>query len=138
MTGTLNAATVIDKMTGNGDFGTIEVGNRADLIPVNTNPLESFGLSVDLGYALIFFKIKKRNTQPIRIEKEMNSGTLKVPVISLRSPPMDVPITIPDPCMKVDAPKTLAISYLSTSSLMREAMVVIKLIREKPKRKVEK
>jgi imidazolonepropionase-like amidohydrolase len=27
-------------MTGEGDFGTVEVGNRADLILVNRNPLE--------------------------------------------------------------------------------------------------
>ncbi len=39
-TGTVNAARVIEKMTGEGNFGTIEVGNRADLILVRTNPLE--------------------------------------------------------------------------------------------------
>lgn len=39
-TGTVNAAMVINKMTGNGDFGTIEVGKRADLVLVNGNPLE--------------------------------------------------------------------------------------------------
>ena len=27
-------------MNGNGDFGTIEIGKRADLILVNDNPLE--------------------------------------------------------------------------------------------------
>ena len=39
-TGTVNAARTIEKMTGEGDFGTVEVGNRADLILVNRNPLE--------------------------------------------------------------------------------------------------
>ena len=38
--GTVNAATVIERMTGNGDFGTIEMGKRADLILVRENPLE--------------------------------------------------------------------------------------------------
>jgi hypothetical protein len=38
-TGTVNAAIVIDRMTGEGDFGTVEVGNRADLILVKKNPL---------------------------------------------------------------------------------------------------
>lgn len=39
-TGTVNAARTIENMIGKGDFGTIEVGNRADLILVNRNPLE--------------------------------------------------------------------------------------------------
>jgi len=39
-TGTVNAAIVVEKMTGDGDFGTIEVGKRADLILVRENPLE--------------------------------------------------------------------------------------------------
>jgi hypothetical protein len=39
-TGTVNAATVVEKMIGEGDFGTVEVGNRADLILVRGNPLE--------------------------------------------------------------------------------------------------
>lgn len=39
-TGTVNAAIVIEEMNGNGDFGTIEIGKRADLILVNDNPLE--------------------------------------------------------------------------------------------------
>ncbi|MCK5022830.1 MAG: amidohydrolase family protein [Candidatus Aenigmarchaeota archaeon] len=39
-TGTVNAARTIENMTGVGDFGTVEVGNRADLILVNENPLE--------------------------------------------------------------------------------------------------
>jgi imidazolonepropionase-like amidohydrolase len=39
-TGTVNAARVVAKMTGEGDFGTIEVGKRADLILVRGNPLE--------------------------------------------------------------------------------------------------
>jgi hypothetical protein len=39
-TGTINAGIVIERMTGEGDFGTIEVGKRADLILVRGNPLE--------------------------------------------------------------------------------------------------
>jgi hypothetical protein len=38
-TGTVNAANVAAGMTGRNDFGTIEVGKRADLILVNQNPL---------------------------------------------------------------------------------------------------
>jgi len=37
---TVNAARVVEAMTGEGDIGTVEVGNRADLILVNGNPLE--------------------------------------------------------------------------------------------------
>jgi hypothetical protein len=39
-TATVNAAEVIQKMTGNGGFGTIEIGKRADLLLVEKNPLE--------------------------------------------------------------------------------------------------
>jgi hypothetical protein len=39
-TGTTNAANAIERMTGKGDFGIIEVGQRADLILVQGNPLE--------------------------------------------------------------------------------------------------
>jgi hypothetical protein len=39
-TGTVNAAIVVERMTGKGDFGTIVVGNYADLILVGGNPLE--------------------------------------------------------------------------------------------------
>jgi hypothetical protein len=38
-TGTVHAAIVVDRMTEDGNFGTIEVGNRADLILVARNPL---------------------------------------------------------------------------------------------------
>jgi hypothetical protein len=38
--GTRDAASVVGNMTGRGDFGTIEVGNRADLILVRVNPFE--------------------------------------------------------------------------------------------------
>jgi hypothetical protein len=37
---TVNAAIVVERMTGDGNFGTIEVGKRADLILVRDNPLE--------------------------------------------------------------------------------------------------
>lgn len=40
VTGTVNAAAVIERMTGEGNFGTIEMGKRADLILVRENPLE--------------------------------------------------------------------------------------------------
>ncbi len=40
LTGTVNAAKVVEMMTGAGDFGTIEIGKRADLILVLGNPLE--------------------------------------------------------------------------------------------------
>jgi hypothetical protein len=39
-TGTVNAATVVKEMTGGADFGTIEEGQRADLILVAGNPLD--------------------------------------------------------------------------------------------------
>jgi hypothetical protein len=38
-TGTVNASKVIQAMTGADDFGTIEVGKRADLLLVEENPL---------------------------------------------------------------------------------------------------
>lgn len=40
LTGTVNAARVVEKMTGKGNFGTIQAGKRADLILVDGNPLE--------------------------------------------------------------------------------------------------
>jgi len=42
-TGTVNASNVVERMTGEGDFGTIEEGKRADLILVRGNPLEDVG-----------------------------------------------------------------------------------------------
>jgi len=40
VSGTVNASKVVEAMIGKDDFGTIEVGKRADLILVNENPLE--------------------------------------------------------------------------------------------------
>jgi len=40
LTGTVNAARVVERMIGEGNFGTIEIGNRADLILVSGNPLK--------------------------------------------------------------------------------------------------
>ena len=40
LTGTVNAARVVERMTGEGNFGTIVIGNRADLILVSGNPLK--------------------------------------------------------------------------------------------------
>ncbi len=37
---TVNASIVVERMTGDGNLGTIEVGKRADLILVRDNPLE--------------------------------------------------------------------------------------------------
>ncbi len=42
-TGTVNAAMAAEQMNGSGDFGTIEIGKRADLILVEKNPLLDVG-----------------------------------------------------------------------------------------------
>jgi imidazolonepropionase-like amidohydrolase len=47
-TSTLNASAVVEKMIGEGDFGTIEVGKRADLLLVDGNPLEDVDSIRDL------------------------------------------------------------------------------------------
>jgi CubicO group peptidase (beta-lactamase class C family) len=47
-TGTVTAAKVVQTMTGEGNFGTIEVGKQADLILVNKNPLEDVANIKDL------------------------------------------------------------------------------------------
>jgi imidazolonepropionase-like amidohydrolase len=39
--GTVNASKVVEAMTGKNDFGTIEIGKRADFILVNRNPLKN-------------------------------------------------------------------------------------------------
>jgi len=40
-TGTVNAAQVVTKMGGRGDFGVVAVGKRADLVLAKDNPLEN-------------------------------------------------------------------------------------------------
>lgn len=47
-TGTVNASGVIERMVGEDDFGTVEVGKRADLLLVKENPLEDIGFIRDL------------------------------------------------------------------------------------------
>jgi hypothetical protein len=42
-TGTVNAAEVVEKMTGEGNFGTVEVGKKADIVLVRGNPLDDVG-----------------------------------------------------------------------------------------------
>ena len=39
--GTVNASKAIQAMTGADDFGTIEVGKRADLLLIEENPLDN-------------------------------------------------------------------------------------------------
>jgi hypothetical protein len=41
VTGTVNASKIVQAMTGIDDFGTIEVGKRADLILLKNNPLDT-------------------------------------------------------------------------------------------------
>lgn len=38
-TATVNAAYVVERMTGKNDFGTIQIGKRADLVLISANPL---------------------------------------------------------------------------------------------------
>ena len=47
-TATVNAAYVTEKMTGEKDFGTIEIGKRADLILLSGNPLEDIKNTQDI------------------------------------------------------------------------------------------
>jgi hypothetical protein len=47
-TATVNAAMVVERMTGQGNFGAIEEGNRADLILVAENPLEDSSVLWDV------------------------------------------------------------------------------------------
>jgi hypothetical protein len=47
-TGTINASKVVEAMTGKDDFGTIEVGKRADLILLNGNALKDVANIKDL------------------------------------------------------------------------------------------
>jgi hypothetical protein len=47
LTGTVNAAKAVERMTGDGDFGSIEIGKRADLILVSGNPLEDITIIKD-------------------------------------------------------------------------------------------
>jgi len=47
-TGTVNASLIVEKMVGADDFGTVEVGKRADFLLVNGDPLEDVGAIKDL------------------------------------------------------------------------------------------
>jgi imidazolonepropionase-like amidohydrolase len=47
-TGTVNASRAVQDMVGDGDFGVIEVGRRADLLLLYENPLEDVGAVQDL------------------------------------------------------------------------------------------
>jgi imidazolonepropionase-like amidohydrolase len=48
VSGTVNASAVVEKMVGVDDFGTIEIGKRADLLLLGTNPLEDVSALTDL------------------------------------------------------------------------------------------
>ncbi len=47
-TATVNAAYVVEKMTGENDFGSIEIGKRADLILIGGNPLDDINNTQDI------------------------------------------------------------------------------------------
>jgi hypothetical protein len=53
LTGTVNASAVVDKMVGVNDFGTIEIGKRADLLLMDTNPLDDVGALTDLRGVMV-------------------------------------------------------------------------------------
>ncbi|MBA7543002.1 hypothetical protein ES705_35327 [subsurface metagenome] len=67
-TGTINASKIIMAITGKDDFGTIEVGKRADLILVNKNPLENVANIKDYQGVMVSSKwySKKALEQMIR------------------------------------------------------------------------
>ncbi len=52
-TATVNAAYAIEKMTGDGDFGTIEAGKRADLVLVSGNPLQDIMYTRDIQGVMV-------------------------------------------------------------------------------------
>jgi imidazolonepropionase-like amidohydrolase len=45
--GTKNAGIIVERMGRDGNFGTIEVGQRADLILISDNPLENVSATRD-------------------------------------------------------------------------------------------
>jgi len=47
-TATVNAAYAVEKMTGEGDFGTVETGKLADLVLVGGNPLKEISNTQDI------------------------------------------------------------------------------------------
>jgi len=72
-TGTVNAAKVIEAMVGDGNFGTIEVGQRADLILVNNNPLEDVANIKDIRGVMAAGRwfSKEELDQMITLEQEI-------------------------------------------------------------------
>jgi imidazolonepropionase-like amidohydrolase len=48
LTATVNAAYAVEKMNREGDFGTIEVGKRADLVLLGGNPLDEITNTEDI------------------------------------------------------------------------------------------
>ncbi|MFC2164304.1 amidohydrolase family protein [Acidobacteriota bacterium] len=52
-TGTVNAAKVVENMTGKNNFGSVEIGKRADLLLINNNPFKNVKNIKDLKGVMI-------------------------------------------------------------------------------------